>query len=103
MGDGTRVCCRGATRPDVLAVWHNHTMRFKLGLVIGFVVGFAVGARAGKDRYDKLVARIRSIAQNDKVQQASDLAERSTRKTRAAAGGGLVSVADTVRERSTGS
>ena len=103
MGDGTGVCCRGATRPDVLAVWHNHTMRFKLGLVIGFVVGFAVGAKAGKDRYDKLVARIRSIAQNDKVQQASDLAERSTRKTRAAAGGGLVSVADAVRERSTGS
>ncbi len=84
-------------------MWHNHTMRFKLGLVIGFVVGFAVGAKAGKDRYDKLVARIRSIAQNDKVQQASDLAERSTRKTRAAAGGGLVSVADAVRERSTGS
>ena len=82
-------------------MWHNHPMRFRLGLLIGFAIGFVVGAKAGKDRYDKLVARIRSIAQNDKVQQASDVAERSTRKTRAAAGAGLVSVADAVRERST--
>jgi hypothetical protein len=77
-------------------------MRFKLGLGIGFVVGFVVGAKAGKDRYDKLVARIRSIAQNDQVQRAADLAERSTRKSRAVAGGGLVSVADAVRERTAG-
>lgn len=82
------------------SVWHNHGMQFKLGLAIGFIIGFVAGAKAGKDRYDKLVARIRSAARNDKVQQASDLAERSTRKTRAATGSGLVSVAGAIREKS---
>ena len=75
-------------------------MRFKAGLIIGFVVGFVVGARAGKERYDRLVASIRSAMANERVQQATDLAERSTRKSRAAAGNGLVSVADVVREKS---
>ena len=74
-------------------------MRFKLGLLIGFVAGFIVGARAGKERYDKLVAALRSALKDERVQKATDLAERSTRKTRAAAGSGLVSVAETVREK----
>ncbi|HSJ71330.1 MAG TPA: hypothetical protein VLA29_06775 [Acidimicrobiia bacterium] len=76
-------------------------MRFKLGLVIGFVIGFAVGARAGKERYDRLVAGIREALQHDSVQGAIDVTERSTRRTRAAAGAGLVSAARKVRERAT--
>ena len=76
-------------------------MRLKLGLVIGFVVGFAVGARAGKERYDRLVAGIREALKHDSVQGAVDLTERSTRRTRAAAGAGLVSAARNVRERAT--
>jgi len=78
---------------------HNPLMRFKAGLIIGFAIGFVVGARAGKERYDRLVSRIRGAMANDRVQQATDIAERSTRKTRAAAGSGLVSVAGTVREK----
>ena len=74
-------------------------MRFKLGLLIGFAAGFVVGARAGKERYDRLVARLRSIMRDDRVQQATDLAERSTRKTRAAAGSGLVDAANAIRDR----
>jgi hypothetical protein len=34
------------------------------------------------------------------MQQATDYAERSTRKSRAAAGGGLVNVAQTIRDAS---
>jgi hypothetical protein len=74
-------------------------MRFKLGLAIGFLAGFVVGARAGKERYDRLVARIRATMASDRMQQATDLAERSTRRPRATAGSGLVSVASTIRER----
>jgi hypothetical protein len=80
-------------------------MRFKLGLIIGFGVGFVVGARAGKERYDRLVARVRAILRDERVQQATDLAERSTRGVRSSAGRGLVSAADAVRdtaERRTG-
>lgn len=74
-------------------------MRFKLGLIIGLVIGFALGARAGRERYDRLVARLRSVAQSNTVQQVSDLGERSTRRARASAGGGLVTLADSVRSR----
>jgi hypothetical protein len=74
-------------------------MRFKAGLIVGLVAGFVIGARTGKERYDRLVAKLRSTVQHKKVQQATDLAERSTRRTRAAAGSGLVTAANTVRER----
>ena len=77
-------------------------MRFKLGLLIGFAAGFVVGARAGKERYDRLVERIRSILASERVQQATDIAERSTRKSRAATGSGLVSAASTIRDKAAG-
>jgi len=73
-------------------------MRFKAGFIAGLIVGIVIGARMGKERYDKLVARMRSTLQSETVQQATDLAERSTRKSRAAAGRGLVGIADTMRE-----
>ena len=78
---------------------HNPSMKFKAGLLIGFAIGFVIGARAGKERYDRLVARIRSMLESDQAQKATDFAERSTRKTRAAAGSGLVTAADSIRER----
>ena len=78
----------------------NLPMRFKTGLIIGFALGFVVGARAGKERYDRLVAAMRRVLADRRVRQATDMAERSTRKTRATAGSGLVSAANTVRERS---
>lgn len=74
-------------------------MRFKLGLAIGFLAGFVVGARAGKERYDRLVDGIRSLLTDDRVRSVTDAAERSTRRTRAAAGSGLVSVAGSIREK----
>ncbi len=74
-------------------------MKFRLGLIMGLIIGFLAGARAGRERYDQLVAAFKKIRSNEQMQQATDLAERSTRKTRAAAGNTLVGTADTIRER----
>ncbi len=77
----------------------NRDMKFRLGLIMGLIIGFLAGARAGRERYDQLVAAFKKIRSNEQMQQAADLAERSTRKSRAAAGNTLVGTADTIRER----
>ncbi len=74
-------------------------MKFRLGLLTGLIIGFLLGARAGRERYDQLVAAYNKIRSSDTVRQTTDLAERSTRKTRAAAGNTLVGTANTIRQR----
>ena len=80
-------------------MWQNPFMKFRLGLIIGLAIGFLAGARAGRERYDQLVAAFNKTRSNEQVREATAVAERSTRKPRAAAGRGMVSVADTVRAR----
>lgn len=75
-------------------------MKFRFGLIVGLIIGFVLGARAGRERYEQIIALYKKAKSNDQVRDATDLAERSTRKTRAAAGRGMVVVADTVREKS---
>lgn len=72
-------------------------MKFRLGLIIGLIIGFLAGARAGRERYDQIVAAYNKARSNEQVRDVTELAERSTRGTRAAAGRGMVSVADSVR------
>lgn len=74
-------------------------LRFKLGLIVGLMIGFAIGARAGRERYDRLVGRLKSVVRSDRTQKVTDLGERSTRKARAAAGRGMVDLAGTLREK----
>jgi hypothetical protein len=74
-------------------------MKFRLGLIIGLIIGFLAGARAGRERYDQIIAAYNRARSNEQVRDATDLAERSTRGTRAAAGRGMVSVADGVRAK----
>ena len=77
----------------------NATMKFRLGLMTGLIIGFLLGARAGRERYDQIVAAYNKIRSNGVVRKTTDLAEKSTRKTRAAAGNTLVGTADTIRQR----
>ena len=74
-------------------------MKFRLGLIIGLIIGFLAGARAGRERYDQIISAFNSARSNDQVREVTNIAERSTRGSRAAAGRGMVSVADSVRTR----
>ena len=77
----------------------NPDMKFRIGLFTGLIIGFLLGARAGRERYDQLVAAYNKLRSHDMVRKTTDIAEQSTRKTRAAAGNTLVSTADTIRQR----
>ena len=74
-------------------------MKFRLGLVIGLAIGFLAGARAGRERYEQIVAAFNKARSNEQVREATAVAERTTRGPRAAAGRGMVSVADSVRAK----
>jgi hypothetical protein len=74
-------------------------MRFRTGLLVGFGVGFVLGARAGRERYDQLKATIDSVRGNETIQRATATADRSTAKVRRAAGQGLVTASERIKER----
>lgn len=80
-------------------MWQNRFMKFRLGLIIGLIIGFLAGARAGRERYDQIVAAFNNARSNEQVIEATAIAEQKTRRPRAAAGRGMVSVADTVRAK----
>ena len=74
-------------------------MKFRTGLVIGLAAGYVLGAKAGRERYEKIVAVSDRLRTNESVRKAANVAERTTRRPRGMAGDGLVKVADTVRTR----
>ena len=74
-------------------------MKFRTGLAIGLGVGFIVGARAGRERYEQMISALDSVRGNETVQRASAVADRSTMKVRRAAGSGLVTASEKIKER----
>ncbi len=74
-------------------------MKFRTGLAIGLGVGFVLGARAGRERYDQLMTTLDSARGNDTVQRVTTTADRSTAKVRRAAGQGLVTASEKIKER----
>lgn len=74
-------------------------MKFRTGLVVGLAAGYVLGAKAGRERYDKIVAMSNKLRANESVRRAADVAERTTRRPRGMAGDGLVHVARTVRDK----
>ena len=59
-----------------------------------------LGARAGRERYDQLKGAYDSVRSNETVQKVTSTADRSTAKVRRAAGQGLVTASDKIKERS---
>jgi hypothetical protein len=74
-------------------------MKFRTGFVVGLGVGFVLGARAGRERYDQLRTAFDKVRTNETVQRATATADRSTAKVRQAAGQGLVTASDKIKER----
>ncbi len=74
-------------------------MKFRTGLVVGLGVGYVLGAKAGRKRYEQIVAMGSKLRSNESVKKAADFAERGTRRPRGFAGDGLVKAAETVRTR----
>ena len=85
-----------------LDVGQSLIMKFRTGLALGLGVGFILGARAGRERYDQLTSALNSVRGNEKVRRAHAVADRSTAKVRRAAGGGLVTASEKIKERAEG-
>lgn len=77
----------------------------KLTLVAAFGAGYVLGAKAGKGRYDQIVAGVQDIAAKPAVQsatdkvsaKATDVAEQAKDKATALAGDAVETVKDKVR------
>jgi hypothetical protein len=51
-------------------------MKGKILLVVGFGVGYVLGTRAGREKYDELVARVQKVWNDPRVQkQANNVGE----------------------------
>lgn len=50
-------------------------MRGKMWFLGGAAVGFVIGARAGRERYDQLVAAARRVWENPTVQEATGVVQ----------------------------
>ena len=74
-------------------------MKFRTGLVLGLGVGFVLGAKAGRERYDQMKSALDSVRGNETVKRATAVADRSTVKVRRAAGSGLVTASEKIKER----
>ncbi len=74
-------------------------MKFRTGLIIGLGVGYVLGARAGRERYEQIKTTVDGILGNENVQKVTAVADRTTRRAGTAAGNGVVSASNTVRDR----
>lgn len=89
-----------------MPTWHNAGMKFRTGLIVGLGTGYVLGARAGRERYEYLLALWQQVRSDERVgtviDTAADATEKPRRAARSAVETGLRSASEVIQERSTG-
>jgi hypothetical protein len=67
-------------------------MRFRLGLIIGFAIGYFFGAKAGRERYEQIVAAFRTVTETETAQRTSD-------QVRSTVAEGMQAASQAIRDR----
>ena len=75
-------------------------MRWRTGFLLGLGVGYILGARAGRERYEAIVAAAERLAATPTVSRTVAAAGEAARPLRRAAGRTLLGAADELRRRS---
>lgn len=77
-------------------------MRFRLGLVIGAGIGYVLGTRAGRERYEELMAMWERAQENPKFADIAAATEAPREQALRLLGDGIHSVSDLLRKQSSG-
>ena len=76
-------------------------MAFKTGFIVGAAAGYVLGARAGRERYEQIVAAVKGFMGNDRVQSVTgkgkSYIDQATDKVRGTVGGAITDVSDRIR------
>jgi len=83
-------------------VCDNPHMKFRTGLVLGLGIGFVLGARAGRERYEQIVAATGAVLGDERFQKVAAMAEKGGNVARGVAGNSLVAASERMREAASG-
>ena len=76
-------------------------MRFKTGFFIGAAIGYVFGSKAGRERYDQIVAAFRRFMGTETVQSVADrgksYADLATERVRTSVGDAIHAASDKLR------
>ncbi len=76
-------------------------MKFKIGFMLGAAVGYVAGTKAGRERYDQIVAYVRKLMGSEPVQTAAEkgkaVVDLTSQRVRTSVGEAIHDVSDRFR------
>ncbi len=80
-------------------------MKFRTGLIVGLGAGYVLGAKAGRERYDQIMALVERFTSNEQVNAVVEQAALATAvprtRARGAMSSGLRAAGEHIRNRAT--